>query len=254
MVSEIKKSDNIMQTILGDSNAIPNFNSSRNVDISSKNNIQSSDLLTVKEEEQAHDNQEQNHEKEHRDNLIDLNSENCNSDGKNFYLSSSSVSSSSSSSLSPVPFLYLNNNQNNSEQIRNRNITKKILKCICHPNQKRFDCYECTQNYPVNVRRSKDGEEEKKQQEVFNKSDQILSIKTKTKKTDPDEQKPTSITLKPSPIPVSSSLLSLLALTKPSNTFIPPPNKCISSQSHSSTSKTSASSSSTIANFPANSK
>lgn len=81
-------------------------------------------------------------------------------------------------------------------------------KCICkNENEKLFNCLECTRNYPVSVRRSRDDEDTKN----YLIKDVSMSASIK-------------LSLKPSPIPTSSTLIDLLALTKPSNTFITPPN------------------------------
>ena len=124
----------------------------------------------------------------------------------------------------------------------------KAAKCQCNANQKQFDCAECTQYYPVNVRRSKDGEEAVQPRHI-----NCLDNRTNLNKCEAarSPQRPVSLAtsdntsnmtsfsgnsnsnsprLKPSPSPISSTLLSLLALNKPSNTFIPPPNVTISLQ------------------------
>lgn len=146
-----------------------------------------------------------------------------------------SSSSPSSSSSSQVTFTY---NLNNYKLLQ-----QNYARCLCNKlNQKQFDCLHCTQNYPINVRRSKDGEEDyinylKNNQ---NSKDVKLLITSFNKHQQQKQQQQHQmneinndiILLKPSPIPVSSSLLSLLALTKPSNTFIPPPNRSMIGQSH----------------------
>ncbi|CAF0888319.1 unnamed protein product [Brachionus calyciflorus] len=95
-------------------------------------------------------------------------------------------------------------------------------KCICG-NDKLYNCTYCTSNYPISVRRSKDGEEDNC---VLcncgkNNNDQKNDVNASF------SRKHQNFVLKPSPFPVSSHLLELMTLTNPSCKFTPPPNKSL---------------------------
>ncbi len=154
------------------------------------------------------------------------------------------------------------------QQQQQQSNNKIHLKCKCKRKNSGniFNCIECTRNYPINVRRSKDGEEtnsfymDKHNILVKSKINERL-FKEKTKKTehlkkvgeeyDEDDENDNDddnsdgyhenesnlvnelqanelrIKLKPSPVPISSRLISLLALNKQvssSTSFVPPPN------------------------------
>ena len=93
-------------------------------------------------------------------------------------------------------------------------------RCIC-TTERYYNCNYCTSNYPISVRRSKDGEETDQHlnrlRPVYGKDETNAGL-----------QSP-KIHLRPSPLPVSSHLIALLTLTSPSNKFIPPPNKNLAS-------------------------
>lgn len=211
----------------------------------------SSDLINLKEEAEAEDDENSLQSTNDNTNINkSVNNFIRQNNRKNYKLSSSSSvsssSSSSSTSISPVPFSYLNTKKQLKKyhhHFNQQNLKLNYNRCICKLDQKQFDCFQCTQNYPINVRRSKDGEEEHNY--FYSKNDTtnldqincsndnnkmkvLFSSMDNEAASDSSEQ---VVFLKPSPIPVSSSLLSLLALTKPSNTFVPPPNKCLV-QSH----------------------
>ena len=141
-------------------------------------------------------------------------------------------------------------------------------KCICRNKEEHhFKCLACTRDYPISVRRSKDGEEaqakrrndrkefEKKiridnKNENYENRSLIPNTTTSDRNASPLSESSTSaessssssynsnsssstshvnyeskiLNLKPSPIPISSALIALLALTKPTNKFRPPPN------------------------------
>ena len=132
----------------------------------------------------------------------------------------------SSSSLS-----YHHKNHNKLLKHNNNNNLKRI-KCTCKPNQKHFNCLQCTQSFPINVRRSKDGEEDEEEEEEKKQNLVNYFFLADNNSNEKSSLQNTIINLKPTPIPVSSTLMSLLALNKPGNTFIPPPNKCISTHLH----------------------
>jgi hypothetical protein len=181
------------------------------------------------------------------------------------------LNSSNSSSSSSYNYAKKNLIQSKFQQIINLSLKKNSqqkIKCKCKTNQKQFDCVVCTQFYPVNVRRSMDGEEtnythyinHKNAQNTcldrtnlaLNEHNQSIShsstsaiMNNKTEKAENFSHLENSsvgsaasdlsthnyeakVILKPSPIPISSTLMSLLAMTKPNNMFIPPPNVSIS--------------------------
>ncbi len=116
--------------------------------------------------------------------------------------------------------------------LKHNNNNLKRIKCTCKPNQKHFNCLQCTQSFPINVRRSKDGEEDEEEEEEKKQNLVNYFFLADNNSNEKSSLQNTIINLKPTPIPVSSTLMSLLALNKPGNTFIPPPNKCISTHLH----------------------
>lgn len=152
------------------------------------------------------------------------------------------------------------------QQQQQPNNNKIHLKCKCKRKNSGniFNCIECTRNYPINVRRSKDGEETNSfyldKQNLLAKSkisERLFKEKTKKRENlkqvgeeyeEDDENDDDNldsydeneshvvnelqanelkIQLKPSPVPISSRLISLLALNKQissSTSFVPPPN------------------------------
>lgn len=144
--------------------------------------------------------------------------------------------------------------------------SKTYKRCTCKKNQKQFDCHECTQPFPIQVRRSRDGESGilyNLQHNCYTQSQadaQSAANKTSNKsRMDPnlissveeesDEGSGSSnssssncslttqnhqpaITLKPTPFKtVSPTLLSLLAMSNPNSRFVPPPNISLSTYS-----------------------
>src|SRR5690606_36079460 len=126
-------------------------------------------------------------------------------------------------------------------------------KCICRNKEKHFLCTACTRGYPISVRRSRDGEESgdvkmrKDRLEFENKfrlnnnhnnntngispasvesssNAESTSSSCSSASTSYANYESTLLNLKPSPIPISSALIALLTLTKPTNKFRPPPN------------------------------
>jgi hypothetical protein len=181
---------------------------------------------------------------------------------------------------------------NNNNDISNNNQNNVKNKCNCKLNSNIFNCLICTKNYPINVRRSRDGEsnnfnqQKKQQQQMLSKHQQaylsdlqqfnnnnnmtkyqmanninsmITSVHSDTSSTADESSSSSSsssisnnnnnnnitssyhdyhhirLNLKPSPIPVSSTLISLLSLNSPNNKFIAPPNKSIAIFSNSNT-------------------
>lgn len=148
--------------------------------------------------------------------------------------------------------------------------SKAYKRCTCKKNQKQFDCHECTQPFPIQVRRSRDGESGilYNLEHNFYMQSQAIEAQSATSKTsnksriDPnlissveeesDEGSGSSnssssncslttqnhqpaIILKPTPFKtVSPTLLSLLAMSNPNSRFVPPPNISLSTYSKNS--------------------
>lgn len=135
----------------------------------------------------------------------------------------------------------------------NNESKKSCRRCTCSHTHKQFNCIECTQLFPIQVRRSGDGESGI----VYSNLQTILSNNNET--NNPNNHQPktsdqfhleeystTSSTFsknnergvihhKPSSFKtLSPTLVSILALSKPNNTFIPPPNISLSMYSKNS--------------------
>ena len=136
--------------------------------------------------------------------------------------------------------------------LKHINCIQESPKCICkNITEKKFNCNVCTQNYPVNVRRSKDGEEETNvyinnrnminsscnfdKNITYNQTNRMTQNKATYEKNNITNKTNANLYTKP---PISSNLLSILALNKPGNVFIPPPNVSLQSQSNSSSTNT----------------
>lgn len=140
--------------------------------------------------------------------------------------------------------------------------------CKCRKKCKIFNCAKCTIDYPILVRRSVDELESHGHILSIDHDDDddqtIKKLKTPknlTNRISPLAQTDSScsvslssssssissanvllnsavpmsinsLVLKPSPIPVSSTLISLLNLNRPNNSFIPPPNMNIALFQH----------------------
>lgn len=135
---------------------------------------------------------------------------------------SSSISNSNSYSISSTDDnFYIETNKNCKCSLHDHNRIKfynrprsQPNRCIC-TSERFYNCNYCTSNYPISVRRSKDGEE----------TDYSSKLKQTFENRIESSNDLAKINLKPSPLPVSSHLIALLSLTAPSNKFIPPPNK-----------------------------
>jgi hypothetical protein len=136
-------------------------------------------------------------------------------------------------------------------------------KCICKNNEKHFRCVECTRHYPIRVHRSANDDEsgrlamlsklehDRRQFEMklsqaaapkaavvdeltssgeqsISESSSYSSCSANASSTESECYDSIILNLKPSPIPVSPGLIALLALTKSSSTFRPPPNISLS--------------------------
>ena len=124
-----------------------------------------------------------------------------------------------------------------STQIESKSNKKK---CICYLDRQ-YDCYKCTRYYPIQVRRSLDGESGRIYAKYSN-NHKNLNVDVSSKKIEElnelppiidtesldnsfnSQRKPNSFIIKPIRQPISSTILSLIKINDPNNAFIPPPN------------------------------
>ncbi len=136
--------------------------------------------------------------------------------------------------LDQLRFEQIFNNKKNQQPFNKNTTSKSEIRCICKPNQKHFNCKMCTQNYPILVRRSANGESGTIEwsdvvnfvgSEDVNGEDSSNSSQSSTNTLDIKKKGNPEIRFNNnSNHLISPSVLSILALSKPSNTFIAPPN------------------------------
>jgi len=132
------------------------------------------------------------------------------------------------------------NNNKKSQQLFSKTpatSAKKHDRCTCLPNQKQFNCIVCTQNYPILVRRSANGESghiDWSDVRIFHNLVRSDDVDEEDSSNSPlstfnsIDKKQREIRTNSSKHTVSPTVLSILALSKPSNTFMPPPNISLS--------------------------
>lgn len=170
---------------------------------------------------------------------IDDNSSNSNSNFSSSSSSLSSISNENEANHQPAePRIKQKHKINLPKQQQLK--SKQTNKCIClNENERLYNCLHCTSNYPICVRRSKDGEETNYKSELviannslnsnsrtnhfnqYNHNNSNFESSSTMASSSSISSSTGKMNLKQSPIPLSSS--TLIALLT-SNTFIPPPN------------------------------